>query len=66
MVHLHNLIEFCFMLGLRHGGTWQLLNRVSHAIIHMCILRQILKSVGLYRGRNESDPLVCAVGARKV
>ena len=57
MARLHDLIQFYFKLGLRHGEILQLLSTVDGIVLSMRTLRRILKSMGLYRRKNESDPL---------
>ena len=58
--HVHNLIKFYFMLGLRHGKILLLLSTVDDIVISMHTQRRILKSMGLLRRKNESDPLEVA------
>ena len=60
MAHLHDLIKFYFMLGLRHGKILLLLSTGDYIVISMRTLRRILKCMGLYRRKNESDPLEVA------
>lgn len=54
MVHLRDSKFYC-VRGLSHGTNRQSLNTVDDII--MCTLRQILSSMGLYRRKNESNPL---------
>ena len=60
MARLHELIQFYFKLDLRHGDILQLLSNVDGIVVSMRTLRRILKSMGLYRRKNESDPLEVA------
>lgn len=60
MAHLHNLVKFYFMLGMKHGEILILLSSVDDIVISMRTLRRILKGMGLYRRKNESDPLEVA------
>ena len=45
------------MLELRHGEILQLFSLVDVILISMYTLRRILKCMGLYRRKTESDPL---------
>ena len=60
MALLHDSFKLYFNLGLRHGEILQLLNTVDNIVISMRTLRRILKCMGLYRRKNESDPLEVA------
>lgn len=55
MAHLHNLIKFYFMLGLRHGKMLLFLSAVDDNVISMPKLGRILKCMGLYRMKNEPN-----------
>ena len=48
---LDNLIKL-YLLGLSHGNILLLLNTVDDLVISTCILRRILKCVGLYRRKS--------------
>ncbi|KAK7886541.1 hypothetical protein WMY93_026162 [Mugilogobius chulae] len=52
-----DLIKFYFSLGLRHGEILTLLNTVDDVVMSMRTLRRLLKRMGLYRRKNQSDPL---------
>jgi len=60
MARVHDLIKFYFMLGLRHGEILLLLSTVDDIVMSMRTLRRVLKCMGLYRRKNESDPLEVA------
>nr|XP_017208764.1 uncharacterized protein zmp:0000000984 [Danio rerio] len=60
MSRLTELIKFYFMLGLRHGEILQLLISLDNVVISMRTLRRNLKHMGLYRRKNESDPMEVA------
>ncbi|KAL3972486.1 atypical protein kinase C iota type [Sarotherodon galilaeus] len=48
------------MLGLRHGEILLLLSSLDSIVISMRTLRRNLKHMGLYRRKNESDPIEVA------
>lgn len=48
------------MLGLRHAEILLLLSTVDDIAISLSTLRMILKCMGLYKKKNESDPLEVA------
>ncbi|KAL3983607.1 DnaJ-like proiein [Sarotherodon galilaeus] len=48
------------MLGLRHGEILLLLSSLDSIVISMRTLRRNLKRMGLYRRKNESDPIEVA------
>lgn len=56
MPHLRDSMKIYSVLGLSHGTNRQWLNTADDII--MCTLRQILSSMGLYRRKNKSNPLV--------
>ena len=56
MGHIHDLIKFYYMLGLRHGEILLLSTAVDDIVISMRTLRRILKWMELYRRKNESQP----------
>ncbi|XP_070410032.1 uncharacterized protein [Nothobranchius furzeri] len=60
MSRLSELIKFYFMLGLRHGEMLLLMSSLDGIEISMRTLRRNLKRMGLYRRKNDSDPLEVA------
>lgn len=60
MSSLCGLIKSYFMLGLSHGKILQLLDMLHGEFLSLCTLRRVLKSMGLYRRKNQSDLLEVA------
>lgn len=60
MVHLRKLIEFDFIPRLSHAEILQFFNTVDDITMSVCRPRRILKSMGQYRKKPESDLLKVA------
>lgn len=57
MSRLCESIKLYFRLGLRHGEILNLLSTLDQINISMRTLRRVLSRMGLYRRKNESDPI---------